>query len=108
MPDREKIIKGMETCISQYECSLDNCPYYINESGLCWDRLMTDALALLKEQEAKSIIRKQCKREYPDGTVEYFAEWHCPHCNYPVTCGFDAPWIKYCCKCGKPILWEDR
>lgn len=56
MPDREKVIKGMKMCISPYECSPDDCPYYIrpnNESGLCWDRLMTDALALLEEQEKK-------------------------------------------------------
>lgn len=52
--DREKVIKGMEMCISPDECSPNDCPYYErpnNESGLCWDRLMTDALALLKEQE---------------------------------------------------------
>ena len=50
--DREKVIKGMRMCISQVECSPDDCPYYIrpnNASGLCWDRLMTDALALIKE-----------------------------------------------------------
>lgn len=54
MPDGEKVIKGMRMCISPDECSPDECPYYIrpnNESGLCWDRLMTDALELLKEQQ---------------------------------------------------------
>lgn len=56
MSDREKVIKCMEMCISSYECSPDDCQYYDrprNESGLCWDRLMADAIALLKEQEEK-------------------------------------------------------
>ena len=53
--DIEKVIKAMEMCIApSYECFPDDCPYYDqprNESGLCWDRLMADALALLKEQQ---------------------------------------------------------
>ena len=62
MPDREKVIKGMERCISPDECSPKDCPYYIrpnNESGLCWDRLMTDALELLKEHEAKCLTKAE-------------------------------------------------
>lgn len=56
MTDIEKVIKGMERCISPDECSPKDCPYYDrpdNTSGLCWDRLMADALALLKEQEER-------------------------------------------------------
>ena len=56
MPDREKVIKGLEMCTSQGKCSPDNCTYYDrpdNASGICWDRLMTDALALLKEQDSE-------------------------------------------------------
>ena len=33
----------------------------------------------LKEQEAKQVIRKQCKKEHDDGSIDYFAEWYCPH-----------------------------
>lgn len=54
--EADKIIKGMEMCISPDECSPDDCPYYDrprNESGLCWDRLMTDAIALLKELQSQ-------------------------------------------------------
>ena len=70
--------------------------------------LVRDALAMLKEQEAKQIVRKQCKKEYDDGSIEYFAEWYCPHCNSLILRGFDNPSIKFCYKCGKPVLWEGR
>lgn len=60
--DREKVIKGLETCIpmkyetnEEKECRHEQCPYgrenYKPMNGCFWD-LMSDALALLKEQEA--------------------------------------------------------
>ena len=48
MTDREKIIKGLEYCSKG--CSR-NCPYFETEG--CTALLANDALALLKEQEAK-------------------------------------------------------
>lgn len=96
--DRGKVIKGMKMCISPDECSPDDCPYYIrpnNESGLCWDRLMTDALALLK-QEAKTV--EICGQMF---TIKY---GHCPTCGegidsetYPQWCGF----------CGQELKWNE-
>lgn len=56
MPDREKVIKGLEMCIKDIECT--GCPY----EGECFDAIddrqfgesmMRDALALLKEQDEK-------------------------------------------------------
>ena len=61
-----------------------------------------------KEQEAKQVIRKQCKKEYDDGSIDFFAEWYCPHGNLLILRGFDNPSIKFCYKCGKPVLWENR
>ena len=56
MPDREKVIKGLEMCIRHGEnpsvrCGQkDECPY--EQNGLpCWIDLSRDALALLKEQD---------------------------------------------------------
>lgn len=66
---------------------------------------------MLKEQEAvepKQVVRKQCKKEHDDGSIDYFAEWYCPHCNMLILRGFDNPSIKFCYKCGKPILWKSR
>ena len=67
MPDRKKVIKGLEYCITHYNCR-DNrkpdCPYL----DLCepikdatGNTLMRDALVLLKEQE-------QAMKE-KDGTI---------------------------------------
>jgi len=64
------------------------------------------AMAMLKEQEPKQIIRKQVNRENSDGSISCFAEWYCPHCNMLILRGFNDPSIKFCYRCGKPILWE--
>lgn len=52
MPDREKVIKGLECCIKrdpddQTRCG--ECPY----ESACLNRLKIDALELLKEQETE-------------------------------------------------------
>ena len=47
MPDMEKVIKGLEHCMSH--CT--GCPYE-NSDG-CASKLQTDAIALLKEQEGQ-------------------------------------------------------
>lgn len=65
MTDREKVIKGLETCIpmkyetnEEKECRHKQCPYgrenYKPMNGCFWD-LMSDALALLKEQSRKQM-----------------------------------------------------
>lgn len=55
MPDMEKVIKGLETCAGTNndgdDCTADcllDCPY---KGSLCIDRLMYDALTLLKERD---------------------------------------------------------
>ena len=54
MPDREKVIKGLEHCKRESEHIDDNpcngCPYY--ELKEC-QQMMADALALLKGQETE-------------------------------------------------------
>lgn len=67
MPDREKVISGLEHCIpdlnkslhereEENECRHAECPYggkeYEHGLGCFWS-LMSDALALLKEQETE-------------------------------------------------------
>lgn len=69
-------------------------------------RTIDDAIELLKEQEPKQIVRKQLKRENSDGSIDYFADWYCPHCEKLLKRGFDAPWMKFCCMCGKAVKWE--
>lgn len=55
MPDRERVIKGLECCLKETK-SLDNepcgeCPYGAAGGG-CIDQLHAEALVLLKEQES--------------------------------------------------------
>lgn len=53
MADREKALKGLEQCVNG-ECA--SCPYQNSEDlGSCFDIdvLLSDTLALLKEQEAR-------------------------------------------------------
>lgn len=71
-----------------------------------WAKDMAEEL--LKERKPKQIIRKQVKLSWDDGSVEYFAEWYCPHCKSLLGRGFDNKWIEFCPKCGKPISWEGR
>jgi len=58
MPDREKVIKGLECCEKANNCG--NCPY----DGECAKRgfaLTRDAIVLLREQEPEIVRCKDCK-----------------------------------------------
>ena len=103
--DKEEIIRRLKN-ISEHAVHVTGEPPFIMslDDGIA----LYEAVRLLKEQEAKQIVRKQCKKEYEDGSIEYFAEWYCPHCELLILRGFDNPSIKFCYKCGKPILWEGR
>ena len=107
MTDREKVIKGLETCIpmkyetnEEKECRHEQCPYgrenYKPMNGCFWD-LMSDALALLKEQEAvePTLIR--------EGRNKYYNDYVCPRCDNEVV--YEQ---NYCSECGIPFMWEGR
>lgn len=71
MPDREKVIAGLECCLGANDCDIEpneDCPY--KGMCLCSMALRFDILALLKEQE---VVRcKDCKYHgniYPDYCV---------------------------------------
>ena len=105
MSDYNKVVKGLERHLDgDSECT--GCPY-LDEEPACRESLFRDALAVIKEQqEVKQIIRRQAKQEHSDGSIDYFAEWFCPHCNLLLTRGFATPQIKYCYKCGKAVKWD--
>ena len=82
--DREKVIRGIECLLSDEECDLRKCSY--GEFSNCINKVLSDALALLKEQEAYiehleemnekygyiNIVRcKDCKhsKSYQNGTM---------------------------------------
>ena len=66
MPDREKLLKGLERC-RKTDCI--NCPYSALETEVCLVKeylvkecLLTDALALLKEKEERIKILKTMRK----------------------------------------------
>ncbi len=83
MPDREKVIRGLEACNRQSYNGSDcqNCPYYDDEDtaelafGICnIQDMFDDALALLKEQEPRVLTAEEMAQIEPD-TV-YWGEGH--------------------------------
>jgi len=101
--EKSEIMRRLEKIASHAVHVVGETPFVMSlDDGIA----VKDAIALLKEQEPKKIIRKQMSCEDPDGTITYYAEWHCPHCNKVVQKGFGSPWLKYCFNCGKPILWD--
>ena len=93
MPDREKIIKALERCLT-LDSACGNCPYYSHEDIQeldCERNLQHDVLALLKEQEAV--------KPFSDDDGGYWCS----------SCHEDIVWHqKFCSNCGKPVLWEGR
>lgn len=64
---REKVIRGLEICTNPGSCS-ERCPYYHIEitEGSCDYFLLTDALALLKDQEPRVMTKKEVECDCPD------------------------------------------
>lgn len=68
MPDREKVIKGLEICSEhgswhgldcEHNEAYKDCPYRGCETG-CVVTIAKDAIALLKEKEGKPLRCKTC------------------------------------------------
>ena len=84
MPDREKVIKGLEQCIKvPYICDPD-CPYY--NTSLCREELKKDALALLKEQEKQKFFVDESGKITPLPVVV-----RCKDCKYWHETIYDTP-----------------
>lgn len=88
MIDRKKLIKAIEYH-NAGKCIIDGilCPYWEYEN--CDGQLESDALELLKEQEAVE--------PFSDDDSGYW----CGSCHE------DIVWHqKFCSNCGRPVLWE--
>ena len=74
MTDREKVIKGLESC-NGVDCT--ECQYGTEGHGHtdCIERLCADALVLLKEQEVKMSVCDKCGLEHPAD------DRYCPRCG---------------------------
>lgn len=108
MLDSEKIIKGLTECVAaglEKACPAD-CPYFLKcfpDVGLAtpFVSLMTDALSMLKEQEAVKPILEQ------DSMV-------CGVCGHEVIWQKmlgDGIWadeeLDYCPHCGRKVKWDE-
>lgn len=84
MTKREKVIRGLEICTNPGSCS-ERCPYYHIEitEGSCDYFLLTDALSLLKEQEARATWHK-----WPDEKPEDYVDSTFPEGKgcWEITC----------------------
>ena len=94
MPDLDKVIREIKLCTSGgYPC--ENCSHYGHGEDLvgCMDELLSDALALLKEQE-------------PVSPVLVGRMWECGKCHAPVGIFMDDQRDQFCRTCGRSVKWE--
>lgn len=98
MPDREKVIKGLECCTKGGVCFSD-CPYSKEVpmvDGRCITTVQADALALLKEQE-------------PIEPIISYGTFRCGNCRNIV--GYNDGYGRgyqnnFCSDCGRKVKWE--
>lgn len=99
MIDREKIIKGLEChrIDNKHRINCADCPYYVDDDNHinCVNDLHDDALALLKEQEAKqvNISQTHCGMKYG----------LCPRCEKQIDTLVNP---HYCGNCGQAVKWD--
>ena len=92
MPDREMVIKAIETHISaDVSVGCDDCTY--ENDGWCITRVFADALALLKEQELghwifltdcsnSGVYCSECNTKVFDSyPFKKKFSYFCPHCG---------------------------
>lgn len=93
MLDREKVIKGLQ-CIIDGTVRCDSCGYSIDKHGhhSCQQNCASDAIALLKWQEAKKVL-------------EWRGMYLCPKCKCALS-DSKSKNIKYCYRCGTAVKWE--
>ena len=98
MTDREKVIKGLEHC-SEDGCK--ECPYEQDcTMADGFSELASDALALLKEQEAVEPL-DIIDEKYPVGDSNRYKWYRCGKCKEVI------PWdANYCLYCGQAVKWE--
>ena len=65
MPDREKVIKGLEECTGNGHCT--KCSYGKERQTLSCKKLLADALTLLKKQQKRIEMLESLRRIEQEG-----------------------------------------
>ena len=96
MPDREKVIKGLECYIGGFsgEENCKQCQYRPHRDG-CKSGAIMDAIALLKAHEPKPV--------HVTAEINNRKIGECPNCSKVMNSG-DYP--NYCGQCGQAVKWE--
>ena len=113
MSEREKVIKGLEMCQKKERTGFScfECPYAIavgERDDWCIRGLYRDALALLKEQEARE-PHYTTLRYLVNGMEVAVHHPECPRCIENGLLLWDAEIEKgqaYCKRCGQAVKWE--
>jgi hypothetical protein len=96
MPDREKVIKGLECCtfiLGKRKCN--ECPYQPDNG--CY-QMQNDFHDLLKEWEPKQVLSVA-------DSVEGIEVGYCPSCDRAIV-NKKIDETKFCKFCGQAVKWE--
>ena len=86
MIDKRQVMYDIERCISDVPDACRDCSHYTGTVGFeCMENLMSDALTLLKEQEARVMTLDEVKAF--DWDYCYLEEERLPGKEYRAVCG---------------------
>ena len=101
MPDRDKVISELELAASlAWNSDEGQCEIMDADDAMTVDHAILDALALLKEQEAQTVLSNRCCEFAP---CRYTRKGFCPKCHQEVE------WLlnrNYCGFCGQAVKWD--
>ena len=97
MPDREKVIHAVETAFELWIDEYTGCSWFKEDDVR---QAKEDAIALLKEQEAKTVESIQMDRSDKWGAD---LTGYCPSCKRPLKSRFNK---RFCGECGQAVKWE--
>ena len=97
MPDRDRVIYDIERCICHAPDACRDCSKFNTVGGNCTEDLLSDALALLREQEPVK----------PKRFLGALSDWyHCGVCWADMLDTGDGYRPKYCPQCGRAVKWD--
>ena len=106
MADREKVIKGLTCCMNPLKARCPECPYYpCYDEDTTSEKLLADALALLKEQEPVMPVLVPKGR---GAGVGYNCECGTELVVLRGTVDIQSlhEQVRFCRMCGKAVKWD--